>query len=401
MSAAAGAERVPAVGPGPAAARASAPAQSALRRVVVRFAVFLRVTCAVAGGAAALAALGPPVRPAVVAAATAVLLAWSALFAWRALRGGLATWLVLTDLTLTVAVCLLLRHLVPAAVLPGEVSWVAILASTSVVLAQLAWPAVASVPAGLVVAAGYLAGASAAGDRREAVAHATTLVVQTLSTAILMLLVRRAGRGADGALAGFHQSLRGAAVDRARRAEERRLNRDLHDTVLSTLTMVGLGAVTSGSGRLRERAAADLAVLDRLSGEGGGASDADGCRLDERLAVVPSRVPELSVHLRLTACRVPGVVAAAVTDSTAEALANVARHAGTGAADVSLRCHDGGVRVDIVDTGAGFDPGTVPAHRYGVRESISARMAAAGGWAEITSTPGRGTRVRLEWPHER
>ncbi len=56
---------------------------------------------------------------------------------------------------------------------------------------------------------------------------------------------------------------------------------------------------------------------------------------------------------------------------------------------------------DVLDGGAGFDTATVPDHRYGVRESIGGRMAAAGGRAEVLSAPGAGTRVRLEWPYGR
>jgi signal transduction histidine kinase len=40
----------------------------------------------------------------------------------------------------------------------------------------------------------------------------------------------------------------------------------------------------------------------------------------------------------------------------------------------------------------------VPAHRYGLRESVRGRMAAAGGRATVDATPGRGTRIVVEWP---
>ncbi|MET8837871.1 hypothetical protein ABZV78_28715, partial [Micromonospora sp. NPDC004540] len=49
------------------------------------------------------------------------------------------------------------------------------------------------------------------------------------------------------------------------------------------------------------------------------------------------------------------------------------------------------------DDGPGFDPASVPAHRYGLRESIHGRMSTVGGRAEVTSAPGAGTRIRLEW----
>jgi len=56
------------------------------------------------------------------------------------------------------------------------------------------------------------------------------------------------------------------------------------------------------------------------------------------------------------------------------------------------------VRVDIVDTGCGFDADRVSTHRRGVAGSIVARMAAVGGRATVRSAPGAGTVVQLEWP---
>ena len=75
----------------------------------------------------------------------------------------------------------------------------------------------------------------------------------------------------------------------------------------------------------------------------------------------------------------------------------MALHAGVHSARLRLWTAGNGVRVEVADDGAGFDPQAVPPHRYGVRESIQARMAAVGGQAEIVSAPGQGTRVLLEW----
>ena len=59
----------------------------------------------------------------------------------------------------------------------------------------------------------------------------------------------------------------------------------------------------------------------------------------------------------------------------------------------------GSVVIEVIDDGPGFDPATVPVHRYGLRESIQGRLTEIGGRAEVTSAPGDGTRIRLEWPH--
>jgi hypothetical protein len=54
--------------------------------------------------------------------------------------------------------------------------------------------------------------------------------------------------------------------------------------------------------------------------------------------------------------------------------------------------------VEVIDCGRGFDPGRVPAHRYGLREAIRGRMRAVGGQAGVDSSPGQGTRITLTWP---
>src|SRR6476660_1129379 len=87
-----------------------------------------------------------------------------------------------------------------AAALPGEVSWVAAsTASTTVVVAQLAWRPVWPLPAGAVVAAGWWLGARAAGQPGEAVAHAVTLVLQTGCAAATGYAAAASGAGAPGA----------------------------------------------------------------------------------------------------------------------------------------------------------------------------------------------------------
>jgi signal transduction histidine kinase len=374
------------------------PARAVFHTVIVPFAVILRVSCGVAGGLAAFAVLGPPVRPHILTLTIGILTAWSAIFGWEAMRRRtLPAPLIAVDLGLTIGVCLLIRHLVPPEALSGEVSWIAILASTSVIVAQLAWPARASVPAGLVVAAAYAVGALSAGDPQEATLHTVTLTIQTGCAAALIALVRRAGQAADVALDALNSIRAQAVLSRTRRDEERRNNRELHDTALSTLTMVGLGAIPVGSDVVRLRAASDLVSLEELS-DRTSAADAGTARLDTLLADAVRHVPEVLVRLALDPCEVPQLVGGGMRDSAAEALRNIARHAGTTDADLRLHLAADVVHVEIEDNGSGFDPTAVPAHRFGLRESIHARMAAIGGHAEVISAPGQGTRIRLRWP---
>ena len=87
-----------------------------------------------------------------------------------------------------------------------------------------------------------------------------------------------------------------------------------------------------------------------------------------------------------------------VVKATGEAVTNAAKHARVDRIDVYAEVTDEAVDVFVRDRGVGFDPASVPDDRYGVRHSIRERMARHGGTAEIRSTPGDGTEVRLHLP---
>ncbi|MGK5675486.1 sensor histidine kinase [Micromonospora sp. URMC 106] len=373
------------------------PAGGAFTLIFTRLPALLRLTCGLVGAVVALSVRTPPVEPALLVPAVAALTAWSVWYAYRALRHGIGGLLVAGDVVSTAAACLAIPVLVAPEVLPGEGSWVAVLASTTVINAQATAPARWSVPAGLLVTVAYAVGAHAAGNPDEATAHAATLLVQTACTALMTAIMRRRIGRADAAFVA-HQRLTGEAlVARTAREAERRQNRDLHDTVLATLTMVGLGAVAGPSAALRERCAADLRTLTALADAR--SAPADGpVPLDERLRAVRARLPELSVAAELAPCAVPAPVAEALAESAYAALSNVARHARGATAALRLARVAGTVVVEVADDGPGFDPAAVPAHRYGLRESVRGRMSTVGGRAQVSSRPGAGTRIRLEWP---
>ncbi|MEU6077504.1 ATP-binding protein [Micromonospora sp. NPDC047074] len=373
------------------------PAGGAFTLIFTRLPALLRLTCGLVGAVVALSVRTPPVEPALLVPAVVALTAWSVWYAFRALRHGIGGPLVAGDVAATTAACLAIPVLVAPEVLPGEGSWIAVLASTTVINAQATAPARWSVPAGLLVTAAYVAGARAAGHPDEAIAHAATLLVQTGCAALMTAIMRRRIGRADGAFVAHQRLTREALVARTAREAERRQNRDLHDTVLATLTMVGQGAVAGPSAALRERCAADLRTLAALADAR--SAPADGpVPLDERLRAVRARLPELTVTTDLAPCVVPAPVAEALAESAYAALTNVARHAPGASAALRLVRVAGTVVVELSDDGPGFDPAGVPAHRYGLRESVRGRMATVGGRAVIRSRPGAGTRIRLEWP---
>ena len=81
-----------------------------------------------------------------------------------------------------------------------------------------------------------------------------------------------------------------------------------------------------------------------------------------------------------------------------EAMTNAAKFSGGDEIDVYAEVTDDEVAVFVHDRGAGFDRRLVPPDRHGLAESIEGRIARAGGWASITSEPGKGTEVELRLP---
>jgi signal transduction histidine kinase len=321
-----------------------------------------------------------------------VSLAWSALFAWQAWAGGLTAPLMAADVVLTCALCLAQPRLVAEEILPGGVSWIAGLATMSIVVANFAWRPAAAVPAGVLVAAAHLAGARLADAADGGYTTAGIQLVQVAATAALMAVLRRAVRDADDVLAASRQAERATQAGLARRAEEREQNRRTHDTVLATLTTVGTGTLAASTAILRERAAAELAMIEQAAAEPHQDEDVD------LLMYLRARLDGRSVRAGRSAVgrRVPASVAAAFAAAAAEALTNVQRHSPGAGVTVDVASATDGVHVAIADDGPGFDPEAVPAHRYGIREAIVGRMRGAGGDAVITSGPA-GTTVALRW----
>lgn len=95
---------------------------------------------------------------------------------------------------------------------------------------------------------------------------------------------------------------------------------------------------------------------------------------------------ELDEHLR------------AAARAAREAIVNAAKHADVGHIDVYIEVRDTEADIFVRDRGVGFDLDTIGADRMGLRGSIVERVERHGGTAEIRSTPGDGTEVRIVIP---
>jgi signal transduction histidine kinase len=368
------------------------PSDQALHRLAGWYAIALRLGGAVLLTAAAVLAATKLTSGWWLGAPLTVLFLWSAVFAWRVRRSGLTPAIVLMDAAAISALALVQQHLVPAVLIKDDTTWMLPLACTSVYILQIALRPWLGLPAAAIVVIAYGIGAG----------HLTAawlLIVETIVAAGLVAVIRGGARQADVVVAAGLETERQIRVQEARRADEREQHRQLHDTVLSTLTMVAAGAFAQPSRALTAHAARDLQVLRALAVA---PAVTDGqvplTDLRPKLEQVVASTDDLAVRLKLAPVTLPSPVTDQLVACVGEALRNVERHAGTGQADVTVTGGAGWAVVKIADSGCGFDPAATPPSRWGIRESITGRMLAAGGRAAIASRPGAGTTVTVSWP---
>jgi signal transduction histidine kinase len=201
-----------------------------------------------------------------------------------------------------------------------------------------------------------------------------------------------------GAVAGYVVVLITRAreeVAAARAREE--VARTLHDGVLQTLALVERRATDPALSRLAREQERDLRAYlfgDRQAAptDLGPALRAAAGRYEETFGgivtvLVPDDLPPIGPD---------GV--AALTGAVGEALTNAGKHGPARRVVVYVEeDEDGGVFCSVKDDGPGFDPSTTP-HGVGITQSICARLAEAGGEADVVSRPGAGAEVRLRLP---
>ena len=368
-------------------------------RVSLTWAVFSRGAVSIGcGGLGLLLVSGS--RLAAASALVAGLIAWNVIYGRRMLRSGGGpgdgVWFA-ADVVVSSAVLLSQHWTIPLTGRADGTGWMNAFVAMSIVTYQ--WhtrPRVGAL-ATIILVAAYFVGVetSIGGEDGLWPSAAIWLLADGVLSRSLFVMVRRGGRRADEYLAAGEKVRSAAEVSHARRADEREHLAALHDTAAATLLMVGLGTVNGRPAWLAEQARRDLLVLDRqVRGDTAAQAVVDlGTMLTATTAAGQVTVRHPPLHTLMLA----PAPAAAIRDSVREALANVARHAGVAEARMSVRQDGPRLVVEVSDTGVGFDPDKVPAHRRGISESITARMARAGGTGSVRSVPGQGTVVHLEW----
>lgn len=192
-------------------------------------------------------------------------------------------------------------------------------------------------------------------------------------------------------------------AERVRTQERADVAAHLHDSVLQTLAILQKNAhdprMVSTLARRQERE-----LRDWLYGTPPPTETTLRSALDAAAAQVEDDhgVPVEIVSVGDIALNADGE---AVVRAAREAIVNAAKHSGAASIDVYAEVGGDDVSVFVRDRGQGFDPDTVgdstDGTRMGIRESIVARVERHGGSAQIRSTPGDGTEVRLSMPKHR
>ncbi|WP_143175251.1 sensor histidine kinase [Cryptosporangium aurantiacum] len=332
-------------------------------------------------------------------AAVASTVVWGASYAWFLRHGRLVPWVAVADSLLFCAYLALAPWILPAAAVGDPTTWVVGGASVAIFVASWSLAPVWTILLAVAESAAFLVGVVAAGkpligshDNQAAI-----FVLQGFLAVAVMRLIRGGARRADATLDHVARARAELTVERSRLHSRRQFERNLHDTVLSTLTVVARGTLADRPDLVRARCGRDLALLDRLdldrldaapetSGLFASIGWEAGCRAMSVRLSLPGEEP-----------RLPPDVVEAIAGAVRESLSNVERHAGVNDAELTGTAVDGGVRIVISDHGKGFDPTATTADQTGVRRSIVERMAAVGGRARIDSAVGRGTEVTLSW----
>jgi signal transduction histidine kinase len=362
--------------------------------------------------------------------------------------GGVTLPLVAADVLVAVVSGAGTSLVTPPAFRGDSSSWVFIgLATTAVVAAScLGWWWFTAALLGM--AAANFAGAP--GHRAQVVA--STMLLTALGFVIKggFGRLRSVALAADTWLNATFDRRMADAVAQARAVDAREQERMIHDTVLNTLTAVGWGA-GGDVAIVRTRCGRSVDTVQALLAGAGpeGSADMATCvrdvvaeeceaglavnldirpyesptrpggfarvltRVRNQIARLPYRIFSIGEHWSVDhagadsagAGDPPAEVVAAFAAALREALTNVARHAGTWHARVGVIYGPAYVRISVRDEGVGFDPeppdpqdvAVQRERKLGLRRSVTDRIADVGGWDEITSSPGHGTTVVLNW----
>lgn len=243
-------------------------------------------------------------------------------------------------------------------------------------------------------------------DRFRPITLGALLAFATLTTPLLLLLMRRIRRAGEE-----RERLLQSAIN-ASDAERLRIARDLHDGVVQDLAGASFALTTVA---MRPRTPSD--VSDELTGVSRSLrtsmrnlrsllveiyppelhTEGLEAALTDLLAPLPARGIHTSLRVGDVSCASDEAVALAWRVAQ-ETVRNALRHAAASSIEVSVGSIADELVLQVADDGNGFDGSAVPAGHFGLR-GLHSLSRDAGGRLRVESVEGRGTTVTLTVPH--
>ena len=226
---------------------------------------------------------------------------------------------------------------------------------------------------------------------------------------LIQVLASSAGAAIENAL--LSEQLQALAVH----DERERISRELHDGVIQALFSIGMGLESARMLLRSHPERAETRLDDAIDGIDGAIRELRNYIFQLRPQQAASmglgrglvelaREYEVNALVRPTLrvqsgidARVPEAFVPDLLQVVRELLSNAAKHAGASELSVSADVVDGEVVVELADNGVGFDASAGPQVGRGL-ENVRERADALEAALTIDSSPGAGTRVRLQVP---
>jgi len=292
----------------------------------------------------------------------------------------------------------------PTVVLDSK-PWLWYLCTVATSCAAIAFPPVWAIIYTVVtpVTYGLLRVQPSGGEAENLLAVLDTCYAMLLGGVVLILIyvLRNATNEVDTAQSNALAKYAVAVRHHATEVERVEVDSIVHDSVLATL--LSAAGVQNAKGAELAAAMARSAIIRLQEASGDRALDdarVDLSRLVERLRGAAADTGAFTVVEQGGGGDLPENVAEALYAASVQAMVNSVQHAGPAETrSLTIGGNDqSGCRIEISDTGCGFDLTSVVSARLGVRVAIRERIASVGGVAVVSSTPGLGTTVMISWP---
>jgi hypothetical protein len=222
---------------------------------------------------------------------------------------------------------------------------------------------------------------------------------------VLITMLRQTATNVDVAQSAALERYSHAVRHHATEVERVQVDSIVHDSVLTTL----LSAARAYTPEAKELASVMAGNAIGYLRDAALVQPDDGSTV--RLRAIAQRITDAATSMArpfqvravdVGPRSIPAGAGEAIVSAATQAMVNSVQHAGESARVkrwVAIRgLRPGGIQVEIGDNGAGFDAGSIPTERLGLRVSIVERVGNAGGLAKIASSPNRGAIISVQWP---